>query len=234
MTNSLEDFKKANYEHLHAIWKTAQAGDLESLAKGDQLLVNIMMEHDEYHNQFEISDLLHDHELDIKSEVNPFLHIIFHQIIENQLESKKTIEAFQFYNAMKKNKISRHEAIHCIGAILSYLLYDVLEGGTVFDIEKYKLLLRRYKDKKPDKIMSLLKEISGLEITSIRCISEPRAGENVISLIMIILPSDIIQQIDNSKMIKSEGYYGKADAKESKKERRESQVFKSDNQGERI
>jgi len=163
MTNPLEELRKANHEYLHAIWQVAQAGDQESLPEEDRFLVSIMLEHEEYHNQFEISDLLHDHKYDVESEVNPFLHIIFHQIIENQLQSKEPIEAFQFYNAMKKRKISRHEAIHCIGAILSCLLYDVFEGIAAFDLEKYKSLLRRYKDKRPDKIMSSLDTEFGSE-----------------------------------------------------------------------
>jgi len=45
MTNPLQDLKKANYEHHHSLWKIAQAGDLESLPKEDQLLARIMMEH---------------------------------------------------------------------------------------------------------------------------------------------------------------------------------------------
>ncbi len=156
MRNPLQDLKKVNREHCHSLWKIAQAGDLESLPKEDQLLAGIMMEHEEYHDQFEISDLLHDHKYDTESEVSPFLHIIFHHVVENQLESREPIEAFQFYNAMKKNKISRHETIHCIVNILIYLAYDVFKGIAAFNMEEYKSLLKRYKNKKPDKIQSSL------------------------------------------------------------------------------
>jgi hypothetical protein len=114
------------------------------------------MEHEEYYDQFEISDLLHDHEYDPDSEINPFLHIAFHHIAETQLKSREPIEAFQFYNAMTRNKISRHETIHCMANILVYLGGDVFKGIAPFDLEKYKSFLKRYKGKKPDKIYSSL------------------------------------------------------------------------------
>jgi|GEM_PF-4960103 hypothetical protein len=68
MRNPLQDLKKANYEHYHLPWKIAQAGGLDPLPKKDQLLAGIMMEHEEHHDQFQISDLLHDHKYDTESE----------------------------------------------------------------------------------------------------------------------------------------------------------------------
>jgi hypothetical protein len=129
---------------------------LDTLSDKDQSLARIMLEHEQYHNQFEMADLLHDHHYDIDSEVNPFIHIIFHQIIENQLASREPIEVFQFYNAMRNNKVSRHETIHSIATIFSFLLHKVLKDPSEFDLEKYKSLLRRFKNKKPEKIMPAL------------------------------------------------------------------------------
>jgi hypothetical protein len=57
---------------------------------------------------------------------------------------------------MKKNKITEHTAIHCMASILIRLIYDVLKENAPFDNEKYKSLLRRYKDKKPEKIQPSL------------------------------------------------------------------------------
>ena len=133
-----------------------QAGGLESLPADQQRLGRIMMEHEQYHNQFEIADLLHDHQYDFDSEVNPFVHIAFHEIIETQLESKEPIEVFQFYNAMKKNKISKHEIIHLTGFIFSHLLFEVFKKQAPFDNQRYKSLLRRCKDRKPHMIKPFL------------------------------------------------------------------------------
>ena len=69
-----------------------------------------MIEHeDEFFNQFEVSDLLHDHEYDVDNEANPFLLISLHVVAETQLEIRDPIEVYQFYNAMRAKKCSHHD-----------------------------------------------------------------------------------------------------------------------------
>lgn len=152
MINPLDQLRQENLDHLHRIWKRAQTGNVEELSDEEKLLSKIMLEHEEYHNQFEILDLLHDHKYDFQSEVNPPLHVIFHAVIENQLASKDPIEVYQFYNSMRQNKVSRHETIHCIATIFSYLIQGVLTGAGGFDDERYRSLLKRLKNREPDKI----------------------------------------------------------------------------------
>jgi hypothetical protein len=161
MASALEELRKFNREHFHWIWKVAQAGvaqagDLEALSEEDMRLGEIMLEHEEYHNQFEIADHLSNHEFDAETETNPFLHIVFHQIVENQLEARDPIEAYQFFNAMLKRKISRHDVIHLIGSILSGFILICLEEQREFDLERYKFLLKKYRNRNPDKLQSLL------------------------------------------------------------------------------
>jgi len=156
MASALEELRKFNREHFHWIWKVAQAGDLEALSEEEMGLAKIMLEHEEYHNQFEIADHLSDHEFDVEDETNPFLHITFHQIVENQLEAKDPIEVYQFFNAMRKKKISRHDVIHLIGSILSGLTLICLKEQKEFDLERYRSLLKKYKKRNPDKLPSLI------------------------------------------------------------------------------
>jgi len=156
MASALDELRKYNREHFHWIWKVAQGGDLETLSDEEMRLGEIMLEHEEYHNQFEIADHLSDHEFDAETETDPFLHIVFHQIVENQLEARDPIEAYQFFNAMGRKKISRHDVIHLIGSILSFLIYDCLKESREFDLPRYKSLLKKYKNRSPDKRASLL------------------------------------------------------------------------------
>ncbi|NIN00008.1 MAG: DUF1841 family protein [candidate division Zixibacteria bacterium] len=156
MSSTLDELKKLNHERLYSIWKIARAGDLDVLGDEDMRLGRIMLEHEEYHNQFEIADHLHDHEYDAETEVNPFLHIAFHQIVENQLEAKEPIEAYQFCNAMQKKKMSRHDVIHFIGSIIAGLIYACLKEQKAFDLERYKSLLKKYKNKNPKKLPNSL------------------------------------------------------------------------------
>ena len=159
MASALEELRKFNREHFHWIWKVAQAGDLEALNEEEKRLGEIMLEHEEYHNQFEIADHLSDHEFDAETETNPFLHIVFHQIVKNQMEARDPIEVYQFFNAMRKKKISRHDVIHLIGSILSGFILICLKEQKEFDLERYKSLLKKYKNRNPDKLQSLLENV---------------------------------------------------------------------------
>jgi hypothetical protein len=111
-----------------------------------------MLEHEEYQNEFEIADHLQDHEYDTEREGNPFLHIAIHAVVENQLEARDPIEVYQFYNAMRKHAVSRHEIVHIIGAILAPLIFEVKQEGQPFDLERYVRILKKCKTKKPHKV----------------------------------------------------------------------------------
>jgi len=151
------ELRRLNREHMHMIWEVAKTGDLDVLEAEERQIAEVMLEHqDEYFNQFEMADVLADYEYDPESETDPFLHIIFHTIVENQLEARCPIEVYQFYNSMRKKKVSRHDTIHLIGAILAPLVVSTLLGRRAFDLEQYKSLLKRAKAKKPEKIMEWL------------------------------------------------------------------------------
>ncbi len=152
-----EVFREINREHLHTIWQKAQNGDLEGLDEEERRLAKIMLDHsDEYFNQFEFADVLADREFDPESEVNPFLHVTLHAIAEKQVQDRDPIEAFQFYNAMLKNKCTRHEAIHLLSAILIKFIFPILKERGRFSLDSYRNLLKKYKSRKPEKIFELL------------------------------------------------------------------------------
>ena len=156
--------KKLTRDHTHKIWEIAKTGDLDSLTGEDKQYAKVMLEHkDEYFNQFEIADLTHDHQYDPDTEENPFLHITFHVVVENQLEAKDPIEVYQFYNSMRKKRYPRHDTIHLIGAILAPFIFNTIQGKGPPDMELYKLLLKKYKNRRPEKIWSLLDKNSDLD-----------------------------------------------------------------------
>ena len=129
------EVRRLNREHMHMIWEIAKTGDLDVLEAEERQIAEVMLEHqDEYFNQFEMADVLADHKYDPESETDPFLHITFHTIVENQLEARDPIEVYQFYNSMRKKKVSRHDTIHLIGAILAPLVVSSLQGRRAFDL----------------------------------------------------------------------------------------------------
>ena len=149
-----------NREHFREIWKKAQSGKLQGLTEEEQRLGKIMLDHsDEYSNQFEFADALADHEYDPETGANPFLHVTLHAIAEKQVEDRDPIEAFQFYNAMLRNKCSRHEAIHLLSIILVKFIFQLLKEKKPFPLESYRKVLKEYKSRNPKKISRLVEDI---------------------------------------------------------------------------
>ena len=156
--DTAEYFRKMSRHHFHEIWERAKADDLDDLTNEEKLLAQIMLEHeDEYLTDFEMADVLDDYEYSPENEeVNPFLHILIHLVIENQLRDREPIEVFQFYNAMQRRGVSRHEIIHLIGYIFIPFLFETLKRNKPFDEEGYRLALKHLKDKRPEKIPDAL------------------------------------------------------------------------------
>lgn len=160
MMNSIFDaLRQSNRQHFHYLWRKAQDGELGGLDEEEQRLAKIMLDHsDEYFNQFEFADTLAEHQFDPESEVNPFLHVTLHAVAEKQIEGRNPIEAFQFYNAMTRNKCTRHETIHLLMSILIKFLFPVLKEKVEFDLDGYRKLLKTYKSRNTDKIIGLLEK----------------------------------------------------------------------------
>jgi hypothetical protein len=155
-----ETLRGINRKHFYDIWKKAQSGELQGLTEEEQRLGKIMLDHsDEYFNQFEFADALADHEYDPETEVNPFLHVVLHVVAEKQVEDRDPIEAFQFYNAMLRNKCRRHEAIHLLNIILVKFIFQILKEKKPFPLESYRKILKEYKSRNPRKINQLVEDL---------------------------------------------------------------------------
>jgi hypothetical protein len=91
------ELRRLNREHMHMIWEVAKTGDLDVLEAEERQIAEVMLEHqDTYFNQFEIADVLGDHQFDPESETDPFLHVLFHTIVENQLEAGTPLKYTSF------------------------------------------------------------------------------------------------------------------------------------------
>jgi hypothetical protein len=143
-------------QKMHRIWQAAQSGKLDDLDEEENRIADIMLEHEEYSDDFSNADSLADYEYNPDTEVNPFLHISMHSMIGNQLREQGRNEVSKFYDAMKEKGCSHHQIIHLIGLILLPLLYEVLKYKRLFDGERYERLLNKYKHTKPEKLPALL------------------------------------------------------------------------------
>jgi hypothetical protein len=149
--------KSVSHAQMSELWEKAKKRDLQGLDDEKQRLVKIMVDHeDELLRQFEHADLTYDPELNQEADYDPFLHISIHLLVETQLDQNDPLEAIEFFNAVRRQKYSRHDAVHLIGQILGYFIFEVMENQKSFDLETYRQLLTKYKSSDPEKLMDLL------------------------------------------------------------------------------
>ncbi|MFC1895892.1 DUF1841 family protein [Thermodesulfobacteriota bacterium] len=139
-------------------WQRVKQGDLEGLSGEEMRFAEAMRDHKEdYFDEFEAANALDTDGFDPEKGMNPLLHVSLHVAIEEQLELGDPKEALQFCNAMKK-KCSRHEAVHLMMALLMIFIVRSLRSGEPLDNDAYAFLLKKYKNRRPEKILDLLDE----------------------------------------------------------------------------
>ena len=159
--------KSASHTEMTEIWLKAKDRDFEGLDDEKLRIAKIMVEHeDDLSKQFEYAHLNYDPDQDPDTEYDPFLHITIHAIVEAQLELADPIEVVQFFNAMRQKKYDRHDAIHLVGQILIYLVFEMSEYQKPFDLDTYRKLLDKYKSCDPEALTDLLENEPLLSDTS--------------------------------------------------------------------
>ncbi|MEE4262806.1 MAG: DUF1841 family protein [Desulfobacteraceae bacterium] len=139
------------------IWLKAKDRDFDDLDDEKQRIARIMVEHEEeLFDQFENAHLTYDPDRNPDTEYDPFLHITIHSIVEAQLELGDPIEVVEFFNAMRQKKYHRHDAIHLVGQILTYLIFEMSEYQKPFDLATYRKLLGKYKSRNPEELVDSL------------------------------------------------------------------------------
>jgi hypothetical protein len=150
---------------VHRIWSILKSGKPDELSEKDKKLANIIIEHEEYSDHFENTDILDGNEYEAGKLFNPFLHISAHQIVEDQLSTNTPIETALFVEEMLDKGVSRHEAIHFIIMILIHLIHASATNKQIFDTVRYKHLLNECREAELSEIDKVIEEdISGNKI----------------------------------------------------------------------
>jgi hypothetical protein len=108
----------------------------------DAVLAQALREHPEYYEIWDQVDELSDEEL-IQDGVNPILHVTIHQTIENQSAAKDPPVVHETLERLMRSGLSRHEAIHAIGSVLSVGIWEILKEERLFDEGRYERGLRQ-------------------------------------------------------------------------------------------
>lgn len=160
----MSDFSK-NYENLqrqafrkavHRIWGMIQAGLMDEMTEPEYRIAAILLAHPEYEDVYEDTEILDGREFDTGSEGNPFLHVSFHQMIEDQLASGNHKELSFFVEVMENKGYDRHEIIHAVIKILIRMLSDAINNNKSIDVNRYKRLLTRFGNIELDEVPDAL------------------------------------------------------------------------------
>jgi hypothetical protein len=125
-------------ERFYDLWK--KRNNPELFTTEEKHIVNAMKEHDQYYKLWDSGDAYQA--LNRQGDEDPFSHIITHTMIEKQLEVNTPEEVGDALDSLVKKGLTRHEAVHIIGAIYVQELFSALKSQKPFNNENYKNKLR--------------------------------------------------------------------------------------------
>jgi len=141
MELDLNVLRRGSRKRYFEIWQKLKKN--EPLYGEEAMIGKVMLEHTEFHNTWEFADVLSDVEYDVGSEVNPYLHVVVHTIVENQLAIDNPKEVKLIFNSLLAEGLKRHDIIHKIGMILLDEIFRVIRYKQTFNSNRY---IRKLKD----------------------------------------------------------------------------------------
>ena len=132
--------KALTRKRLRLLWEKAQLN--VPLADDEARQVAIMREHPEYNDLWGQLDVLSDEEIEQVGH-NPILHVMIHEVVENQLALDNPPEMRRVFDTLLRRGLPRHEVVHRVGSIVTELLYDTLKNQRPYNERAYVRKLRR-------------------------------------------------------------------------------------------
>jgi hypothetical protein len=125
--------------HIADIWRRGKAG--EPLGLEDLAHYQAMLDHPEYTDIWEHAAELGAREVEV-DRVNPFLHISLHSVIERQIAERNPPDTEQTLFRLTRAGMDKHEALHRIMAVVSEMMWEMMQQRKVFDRATYQRRLR--------------------------------------------------------------------------------------------
>lgn len=138
------EMKALTRRRIRLVWEIALLGG--HLEDEDARLVQAMRDHPEYADLWGRLDELSDEQIE-RDGTNPIMHVHIHQLIENQIAGGEPKEVGQTVEELMRRGLSRHEAIHRVGTVLSAEIWHVLKDNRPFDEQGVARKLQRLVEK---------------------------------------------------------------------------------------
>ena len=137
------DLRNWGRRALQEVWRRRQGG--EQLKAEETRLARILADHPELASAWEPGADLGTPDIRIGA-VNPFLHVQIHVMVEDQLAANQLPEVSEVLESLQAAGMTRHQAIHEIGKVLSLELHAALGEQRPFDSRAYLWALRKLRD----------------------------------------------------------------------------------------
>jgi hypothetical protein len=150
--------RKLFRQTIHRIWLMVKTGRRDELSEADNNLAEILMNHEEYRDHFENTEILDGREYEAGAKFNPFLHISTHRMVEDQLLADSPVETALFHETMERKGFSHHEIVHFVIMILLHVMYASASGNRPFNAARYKRLLTQCGEVEPAEIEKVIED----------------------------------------------------------------------------
>ena len=129
-----EDLRQWGRRTLRGIWRRFQQGD--DLSAEEVRLARILEQHPEFAPVWdgEGEEAVPE---GVAGEMNPFLHVQIHMMVEDQLASGRPAETAVTLQRLEQAGRDCHEAIHDIGRVLTLELHRAMVEQRSFDMGSY-------------------------------------------------------------------------------------------------
>lgn len=132
--------REQSHERVYLLWQTAKLGG--RFEGDDARLVQAMRDHPEYYDVWDhANEFLHE-QATING-TNPFLHVVMHQVVENQAEQNNPPEVRAVLEFKVSHHVPRHEAVHAIANEFAQILWQALHDRKAFDNDVYRQKLEK-------------------------------------------------------------------------------------------
>ena len=142
---------------MRSLWDQVKHHDFAEMSAKERDVALIMVDHDKaYFDVFEQTGS--DGRPASDAEVDPYVHVILHYVVEHQVENREPDESHRFYAAMRERQCTHHDAIHLTMRVFSEFVFDMIRDGVPFDDRRYAKLLTELTDLNPTQIPSLVEK----------------------------------------------------------------------------
>ena len=113
------------------------------IAEVDQRIADVMDMHPEFDAAWEMGDMaVYPQEIN-GSVINPFVHTVWHVMVDKQIQDESPEFVAEAYNRLMKEGLNSHDALHAVIGVYADLYYGTFRKGDGFSNLDYESQLDR-------------------------------------------------------------------------------------------